>query len=356
MTTYWCVNFDSEACLQHGIKKKLWMMQYQYADDHGNNFQDGKQRPATTANWRRLRGISEGDWFVAYLPRDRTVSGNSFFAVGQVRMPRISSKSGDRKKTIEEYVAERRSHDHNTGYVYYKEAPVFYEDFTDEWREPENDLARYAQRIDVEDWEHYVPEGIPWLNGLKIPVPEIQRAFFKIRKGVFDRIAKQLATKGGSPETDLGAGSVEGAGEAAVETPEKNHARNQGFLLDSKLRKALDDYAMEAAKKFFRSKGYNVEDRSKGNPYDLRCTKAKERLQVEVKGTQTDGHGIILTPGEIAFARRNKGKMALFVLHSIKVSSDGKVLRDGAKTVIWPWDVDEGCLKPISYMYGLPAD
>jgi hypothetical protein len=47
--------------------------------------------------------------------------------------------------------------------------------------------------------------------------------------------------------------------------------------------------------------------------------------------------------------------MALFVVHSIKVSPDGKVLSNGEKTVIWPWDVDEGCLKPISYMYELPS-
>ena len=75
---------------------------------------------------------------------------------------------------------------------------------------------------------------------------------------------------------------------------------------------------MDSAKKYFRSKGYDVEDRSKGNPYDLQCTKTNERLNVEVKGTQTDGRSIILTSGEVEFARRNKAQIALFVLHSIK--------------------------------------
>ena len=36
MTTYWCANFDAQACLDHGIDNDLWMMQYQYADDHGS--------------------------------------------------------------------------------------------------------------------------------------------------------------------------------------------------------------------------------------------------------------------------------------------------------------------------------
>lgn len=356
MATYWCANFDSEACLQHGIEKQLWMMQYQYKDDFGNVFQDGRQKPATTGNWRRLKQISDGDWFVAYLPRKRSDTGNSFFAIGQVRMPRRPRPSSDPKSFIDRYVVDQRSHDHSTGYVYYDEAPVFYEDFTDEWRYPDDDLTRYAQRIDVEEWQHYVPEGIPWLSSLKISAPEIRRAFFKIPKKAFDQIAKQLAAKNGSTPKNQGAGRMTVAvDDSVVEALEESHARSQGFLLDSKLRKALEDYAMEAAKKYFRSKGYDVEDRSKGNPYDLRCTNPKERLHVEVKGTQTDGKNIILTSGEVEFARRIKEQMALFVLHSIKVSPDGKVLSNGEKNVILPWDVDQGCLKSISYMYELPG-
>jgi hypothetical protein len=139
--------------------------------------------------------------------------------------------------------------------------------------------------------------------------------------------------------------------DTVVEALEKSRAKKQGFLLNSKLRKALDDYAMKAATRYFRSKGYDVEDHHKDHPYDLGCTKKNEKLFVEVKGTQTNGESIILTSGEVEFARRQKGQMALFVLHSIKVSADGEVLSNGEKTVILPWDVDEGRLKPISYWY-----
>jgi len=67
MSRYWCVNFDYDACLEHGIKKNLWMMQYQYADDQGNLYQGGNQQAATTKNWKRLQEINVGDRFVAYL-------------------------------------------------------------------------------------------------------------------------------------------------------------------------------------------------------------------------------------------------------------------------------------------------
>src|SRR5262249_811113 len=78
MTHYWCVNFDSEPCLQRGIGKKLWLMQYQYADDDGNEFQDGK-RAAISRNWKQLANIKADDWFVAYLPQNRTETRNPFY-------------------------------------------------------------------------------------------------------------------------------------------------------------------------------------------------------------------------------------------------------------------------------------
>ena len=68
----------------------------------------------------------------------------------------------------------------------------------------------------------------------------------------------------------------------------------------------------------------------------------------------TNGESIILTSGEVAFGRRQKEQMALFVLHSITVSPDGEVLSNGEKNVTLPWDVDQGCLKPISYWYEAP--
>jgi len=167
------------------------MMQYQYKDDLGSIFQDGRQKSATTGNWNRLEEVSDGDWFVAYLPRKRSPTKNAYSAIGQVGLPRRPWTSGDPKSTIAQYVLDHRSHEHSAGHVYYKEAPVFYENFDDEWRHPEDELTRYAQRIDVEEWQHVVPGGVPWLSSLDISANEIQRAFFKIPKKAFDEIKKQ---------------------------------------------------------------------------------------------------------------------------------------------------------------------
>ena len=71
-----------------------------------------KQRAATTRNWRRMKEIEVGDKFVAYLP------GNKFYAIGTVITPRRAKKPQDPTDTIENYVKNKRSHDHKAGYVY----------------------------------------------------------------------------------------------------------------------------------------------------------------------------------------------------------------------------------------------
>lgn len=146
--------------------------------------------------------------------------------------------------------------------------------------------------------------------------------------------------------------SVDVAEQIALEVLEKQHAKGQGFLLNTKLRSTLENYAMDAAKAHFKSDGFDWEDRSKNNPYDLCCRRGKEVVYVEVKGTQTTGDQIILTNGEVEFARGHKGQMALFVLHSIRVTeSEGDFhLTEGTTKLINPWEVKDECLKPLSFM------
>lgn len=165
MAKYWCMNFDFDACLRYGLHRKLWLMQYQYSDIHGNVFQGGRQQAATTRNWRRMAEIQPGDRVVAYL------RGNKFFAIGTVIPPRLPVSHED---TIENYLALKDSHRYADGRVCYP--PAFYEDFSDSWRHPDDPLVRYAQRIDVQEWQHVVPEGVV-VKGLgKLKRPELQMA------------------------------------------------------------------------------------------------------------------------------------------------------------------------------------
>jgi hypothetical protein len=330
----WCVNFVNEAAFVHSIKNKLCSIGYQYGDTDSTNW-IGRIR----LNWQRLEELKPGDEFVAYR------KSNRFFATGTVRTPRRAKGKNDRTDTISAYLDRRESYD--DGFIYFT-GTVVYENFTD-------DLDDLPVRIDVESWENYVPDGIvlPIVN--KVVINERQLAVFEIEKADFGLIMGKLQAERGSALEDHGAGGLTAAEDhTVVEALEKSVAKSQGFLLNSKLRKALEDYAMEAATKYFRSKGYDVDDHHKDHSYDLLCIKKKEKLYVEVKGTQANGEGIILTSGEVEFARHNKKQMVLFVLHAIKVLPD-QVLDNGEKSVVWPWDVDQGSLKPISYWYEQPG-
>jgi hypothetical protein len=58
-TAYWCVNFDvgagpmggekREYVLSHGLRRRLWAMQYQYRHDH-HDYQENIPGGAITAN------------------------------------------------------------------------------------------------------------------------------------------------------------------------------------------------------------------------------------------------------------------------------------------------------------------
>lgn len=252
----------------------------------------------------------------------------------------------DRTDAIEAYLERGKAY--RSGFVYFTSS-VVYENFTDVCR-------KYPVRIDVEGWDNYVPNGVT-LKGLdQIRRPELQMAAFEITKGFFNRIVKKLVAVHSSPPKGSTSGALpDDVDESVVEALEKSQAKGQGFVLDSKLRKALEDYAMATAKCYFKAQGYKWKDCSNTCPYDLRCSRGKEVLHVEVKGTQTNGTEIILTPREVEFARRHKGQMALFVVHSIQVGeANGRfALSGGKRRLLQPWDVDLGHLAPVSFKYAL---
>ena len=133
---------------------------------------------------------------------------------------------------------------------------------------------------------------------------------------------------------------------------EKTERSGQGFRVTPEQRKKIEEFAVKRATKHFESLGYEVKNVGKTRSYDLECRKGSAVLRVEVKGTQTDGASVILTPNEVANAKKHL--TALFVLHSIKWLRIGSsALPTGGKPLVLnPWQIDaHGRLQPLSYMY-----
>jgi len=130
----------------------------------------------------------------------------------------------------------------------------------------------------------------------------------------------------------------------------------QGLVLSAEAREAIEAHAMRAAIAYFEEQGDTVEDVSKSKPFDLLCTRERERLFVEVKGTQTEGIDVRLTPGEVRFALNNADSMVLFVVHSVVCTNGSAAVRTsgGLSHVVQPWRIDEALLVPLGYSYPVP--
>lgn len=142
--------------------------------------------------------------------------------------------------------------------------------------------------------------------------------------------------------------------EAAVEAAVIARAKTQGFQVDSAVRRAVEEHAMKQAEAHFVSLFDSV--KRKGKPYDLCCTKQSSVLFVEVKGTQSEGTEILLTPNEVAFAKKHRGEMALFLVYNIEASKkNGEIVTSGGTTHLdLNWVIDEARLSPLGYSYSLP--
>ena len=94
--------------------------------------------------------------------------------------------------------------------------------------------------------------------------------------------------------------------------------RAAGYQSNPRIRRAIEDYAMQWAFKRLSKEGWKPVDTHKTKSYDFLCKIADQDVYVEVKGTQDNGKSVSLTPKEVEHAQKHKNS-ALFVVHSVNV-------------------------------------
>lgn len=127
----------------------------------------------------------------------------------------------------------------------------------------------------------------------------------------------------------------------------------QGFGLTAVEKRAVERHAQQMAEEHFIALGFEVEDVSATDCYDLRCTNGSSEVRVEVKGTTGLGQAVILTRNEVAHAREQGPRMALAITSGIRLEKrEGDVLAKGGNLrVIRPWAIDEGTLDATQFEY-----
>lgn len=132
----------------------------------------------------------------------------------------------------------------------------------------------------------------------------------------------------------------------------------QGYALSHPERRAIELKAMELASEYLKSAGYQVEDTSKTNSYDLLATKAGSHIKVEVKGTTSDfASAVLMTANEVALHKAEKGNTALIVCSKVRLDrTDGKITASGGQVeAMIPWDIDSWVEEPVAFRLRRPV-
>lgn len=141
----------------------------------------------------------------------------------------------------------------------------------------------------------------------------------------------------------------------AAELVKKVKTSGQGYIIDSKKRKATELHAMKVAEEHYINLGYKVIDTSANCPYDLECHDADEIRRVEVKGTMSNGNSVYVTSGEVIDANSEECETDLFIVYKIKIGSldlaGNYPTSEGTTHIIRNWKPKAEDLEPKTYKY-----
>lgn len=137
-----------------------------------------------------------------------------------------------------------------------------------------------------------------------------------------------------------------------ITRPTANVRKGQGFGLNAQERKVVEMQAMDIAEEWLCLQGYKLNNTTAIKPYDFEATKGDELLYVEVKGTTSDtADAIVMTHGEVALHRREKGHTALMIVTGIRLKKDDKQpeASGGTLETLIGWDIDKWLLEPTAF-------
>lgn len=140
---------------------------------------------------------------------------------------------------------------------------------------------------------------------------------------------------------------------AAERSSGRRTRSGQGFRLDAAERQVIERRAEVVAMSHYRHDGWDVEDVSREPvSYDLRLTRADEHRHVEVKGTTSAGHQVMLTRSEVERQKEFHPLNALVIVRNIDlVPGDPPAAHGGELVEITPWDIQDDALDVVSYVY-----
>jgi Domain of unknown function (DUF3883) len=237
-----------------------------------------------------------------------------------------------------------------------------------------------AEEWKWDDYDYPVYKSVPSRNGFYSPSTNHLEVWNVIKKLNFEVIAKTAAKyeklRHGSKHSEDLIAYIQSEIGNFLEFPRNEHSEvseavevlqeisgkprrfsGQGFQSSPEVRRVVELRAMNLATEYFQEQGWVVEDTSRYESYDLRCTRSKEEVYVEVKGTTSAGSKILMTYQEVLHTKKNYPNTALFAVSQIKLnnSEDALEASGGEIGLYMPWLLNDDDLKAIAYEYQVPV-
>jgi predicted RNA-binding protein with PUA-like domain len=236
-------------------------------------------------------------------------------------------------------------------------SPELLADTEDPYWEPGAEAQREAAlRVRV---RYVAAPNLPlWVDTARTSVVN-ELAITRVRGGTVYRVTpdqwqRLVAEAGGWPAIDSdGVADARIAIEAIAGKPS-----GQRFRASEAERTAIEMRAVAVATEHFEQEGWAVEDVSRNESFDLRCTRGDDVRRVEVKGTTSSGEVVPITVGEVDTARAHPTAACFAIVTAIKLtrasSTAEPVASEGVLRVIFPWAVDQDALAPLGWAYTVP--
>lgn len=126
-------------------------------------------------------------------------------------------------------------------------------------------------------------------------------------------------------------------------------APRQRWQMDPARRKKVEDAAQDRLMAHYRQMDWRVKDVRHGNPYDAIATIDGKTLWLEAKGTETAGASVIVTAGEVKWAREHPGHCVLGVLSDVTFLPNDNVDPASGTLRTFNWEPDSGVLDPRDF-------
>lgn len=151
---------------------------------------------------------------------------------------------------------------------------------------------------------------------------------------------------------DMSPGDRDVASIEKIAKPLKRGPNSQGRGLTAAERKVVEHRAMEIATQHLIALGFECQDTSATESFDVLAKRANEMIMVEVKGTTSDlCDSILMTWNEVELHRTHKGLTGILIVSKIRLShdGDGPSANGGEVEALLKWDIDEWTRKAVAF-------